>query len=119
MNLKLKVISACILLSMSVSATQVLAAASTNETTYLVNRGDPQLKVNGKYIDQIIAEVMAKIICRVYPWRLFRRLIFRAQRDTVWQRLPMMSLLPPKPCGELALSRKLYCSRSNATGRAR
>lgn len=60
MNLKLKVISACILLSMSVSATQVLAAASTNETTYLVNRGDPQLKVNGKYIDQIIAEVMAK-----------------------------------------------------------
>ncbi|MBD9985207.1 serine hydrolase [Citrobacter portucalensis] len=60
MNLKLKVFSACILLSMSVSATQVLAAASTNETTYLVNRGDPQLKVNGKYIDQIIAEVMAK-----------------------------------------------------------
>lgn len=60
MNFKLKVISACVLLSMSVSAFQAVAASNTNETTYLVNRGDPQLKVNGKYIDQIIAEVMAK-----------------------------------------------------------
>ncbi|QLY59829.1 serine hydrolase [Citrobacter freundii] len=60
MKLKLKVIAACILLSMSVSTSVAIAAPNSNETTYLVNRGNPQLKVNGKYIDQMIAEVMAK-----------------------------------------------------------
>ena len=100
MNFKLKVISACVLLSMSVSAFQAVAASNTNETTYLVNRGDPQLKVNGKYIDQMIAEVMAK---NNLPGLSMASVL----RDTVWQRQPMMNSRPPKPCGGLGQSRRL------------
>lgn len=107
MNVKLKVISACVLLSMSVSATQALAASDTNGTTYLVNRGNPQLKANGKYIDQMIAEVMAKNNLPGLSMAIVQAPIFRVLQDTAWLRQPMMNSRPPRLCGGLGQSLRL------------
>ncbi|WP_136475475.1 serine hydrolase [Pseudomonas sp. DG56-2] len=59
-SLRKTLITACILTSISMLPLQSFASQAVDSTLYSVNRGDPSLQANGKYIDEMVADFMKK-----------------------------------------------------------